>query len=264
MVYFKDKHERLLNFEEKELIFIMNTIKLDTTGTHVKMIAHRGLSGLERENTCAAFVAAGNREKYFGIETDIHRTLDGKFVIFHDDNTKRMAMDSMIIEETTFETLRSLHLVERDGTRSRGDLIMPTLEEYITICARYEKYAVLELKNEFKASDIYRILGMIEKMGYLDHTIIISFCLKNLIRLRKRYPNVNAQFLLKDWDDKYLTSLVQYDLGLDIKHTAITPELCQKIHDAGKEVNCWTVDTVEDGRRVIECGVDYITSNILE
>ena len=29
----------------------MNTIKLDTTGTNVKMIAHRGLSGLERENT---------------------------------------------------------------------------------------------------------------------------------------------------------------------------------------------------------------------
>ena len=28
--------------------FLMNTIKLDTTGTNVKMIAHRGLSGLER------------------------------------------------------------------------------------------------------------------------------------------------------------------------------------------------------------------------
>ena len=55
----------------------MNTIKLNTAGTNVKMIAHRGLSGLEAENTCAAFVAAGNREKYFGIECDIHRTLDG-------------------------------------------------------------------------------------------------------------------------------------------------------------------------------------------
>lgn len=242
----------------------MNTIKLDTTGTNVKMIAHRGLSGLERENTCAAFVAAGNREKYFGIETDIHRTLDGKFVIFHDDNTKRMAIDSMVIEETTFETLRSLHLVERDGTRSRGDLIMPTLEEYISICARYEKVAVLELKNEFKAGDIYRIMAAIDKMGYLDQTIVISFCLKNLIRLRKRYPKVNAQFLLSVWDDKHLQSLGTYDLGLDIKHTAVTAEICQKVHALGKEVNVWTVDTVEDGRRVIECGVDYITTNILE
>ena len=40
----------------------MNTIKIDKG--QVKMIAHRGLSGLEKENTCAAFVAAGNRESY--------------------------------------------------------------------------------------------------------------------------------------------------------------------------------------------------------
>jgi len=243
----------------------MNTIKLNTASTNVKMIAHRGLSGLEAENTCAAFVAAGNRDKYFGIETDIHRTLDGKFVIFHDDNTKRMAVDSMIVEETTFQTLRSLRLVEpRNNNATRGDLIMPTLEEYINICARYEKYAVLELKNEFTASDIYKIMGIIDKMGYLDRTIIISFCLKNLIRLRKRYPDVQAQFLLSDWYDKYMDSLNKYNLDLDIKYTAVTAELCQKIHDAGKVINTWTVDTLEEGQRVMECGVDFITSNILE
>ncbi len=243
----------------------MNTIKLNTAGTNVQMIAHRGLSGLEAENTCAAFVAAGNRDKYFGIETDIHRTLDGKFVIFHDDNTKRMAVDSMIVEETTFQTLRSLRLGEpRNGGANRADLVMPTLEEYINICARYEKYAVLELKNEFTASDVYKIMGIIDKMGYLDRTIVISFCLKNLIRLRKRYPDVQAQFLLSVWDDKHMDSLVKYNLDLDIKYTSVTAELCQKIHDAGKVINTWTVDTVEEGQRVMECGVDFITTNILE
>lgn len=243
----------------------MNTIKLNTTGTNVRMIAHRGLSGLEAENTCAAFVAAGNREKYFGIECDIHRTLDGKFVIFHDDNTKRMAKDSMIIEETTFDTLRSLRLGEpRNDLYHRADLVMPTLEEYINICARYEKYAVLELKNEFTASDIYKIMGMIDKLGYLDHTIIISFCLKNLIRLRKRYPNIKAQFLLSVWEDKHMDSLVKYDLDLDIKYSAVTEELCRKIHEAGKVINTWTVDTVEEGQRLIDCGIDFITTNILE
>ena len=242
----------------------MNTIKLDTTGTNVKMIAHRGLSGLERENTCAAFVAAGNREKYFGIETDIHRTLDGKFVIFHDDNTKRVAVDSMVIEETTFDTLRSLRLAERDGTKSRGDLIMPTLEEYLRICKYYGKIAVLELKREYAPENIPALVEAIRQSGWLEHTVFISFYLNNLIRLRKRYPKVKAQFLLSTWDDKHLESLEKYDLGLDIKHTAITAEICQKVHALGKEVNVWTVDTVEDGRRVMECGVDYITSNILE
>ena len=43
------------------------------------MVAHRGVSGLEQENTHAAFVAAGNRS-YWGIETDIRRTNDGRYV----------------------------------------------------------------------------------------------------------------------------------------------------------------------------------------
>ena len=36
----------------------MDVIRIDSKET--KMVAHRGLSGLERENTCPAFVAAGN------------------------------------------------------------------------------------------------------------------------------------------------------------------------------------------------------------
>ena len=52
----------------------MNTIKIDKKDA--KIIAHRGLSGIETENTNAAFIAAGNRS-YYGIETDVHKTLDG-------------------------------------------------------------------------------------------------------------------------------------------------------------------------------------------
>ncbi len=42
----------------------MNTLLLESPKP--LMIAHRGLSGIEMENTCSAFVAAGNRT-YFGI-----------------------------------------------------------------------------------------------------------------------------------------------------------------------------------------------------
>ena len=114
----------------------MNTVKINKG--NVKMIAHRGVSGLELENTCAAFVAAGNRS-YFGIETDVHVTADGKFIIIHDDNTKRVAGDEMIVEKTTYETLRSIRLVDKDGQKGRKDLMMPSLEEYIGICKKCGK-----------------------------------------------------------------------------------------------------------------------------
>ena len=66
------------------------------TSHQPEMIAHRGLSGLERENTCAAFIAAGNRS-YYGIETDIHITRDGRFIVYHDDNTLRLTgVDSVV------------------------------------------------------------------------------------------------------------------------------------------------------------------------
>ena len=56
----------------------MDTIKIDNKT--VRMVAHRGLSGLEKENTCSAFVAACNRATYFGVETDVHRTADGRYI----------------------------------------------------------------------------------------------------------------------------------------------------------------------------------------
>ena len=49
----------------------MNTVKFEKGQTLV--VAHRGLSGIERENTNSAFVAAGNRS-YYGIETDVRQS----------------------------------------------------------------------------------------------------------------------------------------------------------------------------------------------
>lgn len=240
----------------------MNTIKLNENG--VQMIAHRGLSGLEKENTCSAFVAAGNRERYYGIETDVHRTRDGRFVIFHDDSTQRVGLDAMVVEDSTFDTLRKLQLTDIDGKRGRADLIIPTLEEYIEICKKYEKHCVLELKNEFRAADIYKILGLFEKAGYLDRVIIISFQLKNLIALRRRFPDLPAQYLLQQWREDTLAVLDKYRLGLDIHFPALTAEIVRQVHGAGLAVNCWTVNTLEDGRAMAALGVDYITTNILE
>lgn len=240
----------------------MNTIKINKG--RVKMIAHRGLSGLERENTNSAFVAACNRESYFGVETDVHRTVDGHYVIFHDDDTHRVGIDSLKIEESTFDTLRSLHLTDVDGKRGRSDLRIPSLTEYVGICKKYEKDCVLELKNHFRAPDIYHIVSVIEKCGWLEHVIFISFDLKNLITLRRRYPQQRAQYLLSEFREDALDALKEYDLGLDIKHTALTPEIVSRVHAAGKEVNCWTVNEPDEAARLIDIGVDYITTNILE
>ena len=239
----------------------MDTIHIDSK--NVQMVAHRGVSGLETENTASAFVAAGNRS-YYGIETDVHRTADGRFVVFHDDNTQRVAGDAMVVEETTYETLRSLRLKDTDGQRGRNDLRIPSLREYVRICKKYGKVGVLELKNRFEAKDIWRIVSLLEEEEYLPHMIIISFSLENLIDLRAILPDQSAQFLTSKYTDDLIETLKKYHLDLDIHYKALTPERVRELKAAGIVVNCWTVDDPDAARDLIDWGVDQITSNILE
>lgn len=238
-----------------------DTLKIERS--NVRMVAHRGLSGLEKENTASAFVAAGNRS-YYGVETDVHVTADGQFIIIHDDTTKRVGLDDMIVEECTFETLRKIRLCDVDGKRGRNDLCLPSLQEYIRICKKYQKICVLELKNAFAAKDIERMVQLIRDEDYLDHVVFISFHLENCICLRSLLPQQKIQFLIFDYPDWLDDTLKKYRLDLDIYFGNLTKEHLDALHADGIEVNVWTVDHLEDARRLADWGVDYITSNIIE
>lgn len=242
----------------------MNTIKFERTA-QVRMIAHRGVSGLETENTCAAFVAAGNRS-YFGVETDVHVSADGAFIIFHDDDTERVGLEKYVIEETDSAVLRKLLLADLDGgAKTRSDLRIPLLREYIRICRKYEKVCVLELKNPMTGDAVAGIVNEVREEGWLENVIFISFAHENLVELRRLLPEAKLQFLTMDAAGGALLEMLEpWRLDLDIYYPALTKEGLLLMHEHGIEVNCWTVDDPSDARRLAEWGVDYITSNILE
>ena len=239
---------------------MQDTIHVNLPG--VKMVAHRGVSGLERENTCAAFVAAGNRS-YFGVETDIHRTADGRYIVFHDDNLTRLLGDGRVVEEMCFDELRALRLTDLDGN-ARGDLLLPTLEEYVHICKKYDKDCVLEIKNHFEPEDIDNVIAIIRGIGWLERTIFISFDLPNMICIRERLPQQRAQYLVSTFGDDLLDILTGHHLDLDIKYSSLSAEQVRACHEAGIQVNVWTVNEAVDAERLAGYGVDFITSNILE
>ncbi|MEG2003377.1 MAG: glycerophosphodiester phosphodiesterase family protein [Clostridia bacterium] len=239
----------------------MNTIKVDSK--QCKMIAHRGVSGLEKENTLAAFIAAGNRSHY-GVETDVHKTGDGKFVVIHDAETGRVAGDNINVETTSFEYIRKLTLKDIDGTKGRADLRIPTLAEYIRTCKKYEKYCVLEFKSQYHYEDICEMVEIIEKEGWLDHMIFISFSFDNLVLLRKRCPKAPAQFLTGSYSEEMVQMINAANIDLDIYFSALTEENIKYLHSLGIIVNAWTVDDAAVAEKLISWGIDYITSNILE
>ena len=230
---------------------------------NVKMIAHRGVSGLELENTCAAFVAAGNRS-YFGIETDVHVTADGKYIIIHDDSTSRVGTEAVTVEETAFDVLRGLQLKEKDGT-VRCDLRLPSMEEYLSICKRYEKEAVLELKNPMEREAVHGIVAECARVYGLEHVTFIAFCFQNLLYVKEAAPEAKAQYLLaEEIKQEHIQKMVENHIDLDTHYRALSKELVEQLHDVGIVVNCWTVDDPAIAEKLAAWGVDQITSNILE
>lgn len=238
----------------------MNTIKIEKHNT--LMIAHRGVSGLEVENTCPAFVVAGVKS-YYGIETDVHVTKDGKYLICHDDSILRVTGVDLIIEENNYLDLKK-HLVREWDLTTRSDLVLPDLADYIRICKKYNKEAILELKNTMDVKHIQNIIQLIKNIGWYERTTFISFSPDNIVNLRALDLNAKVQFLTDRATDEVVDFLVKYRVDLDIHYQSLTTDFVERLHKLGIKVNCWTVDNPSDALGLIEMGVDMITSNILE
>lgn len=228
-----------------------------------RMVAHRGLSGIERENTLPAFVAAGNRS-YFGIECDVHVTQDGKYLVYHDDRTNRLCERDMALEESTEAQLRALRIKDSGSEAYTDSLKLPYLSEYIAVCARYGKTAVVELKNPMTAEHIANIVRICEEGYSLADVVFISFCFENLVEVRKIKPEQTVQFLCGEYTEDLLPRLKEHRFDLDIYYKALTKERVAAMHAAGIHVNCWTCDDKAEAEELISWGVDYITTNILE
>ncbi len=239
----------------------MNTIKINKQ--NALLIAHRGCSGLEQENTASAFVAAGNRS-YFGIETDVRNTADGKYVLLHDDSTQRCGLDPVFPEQCTLQTVQAVQLVDKDGKRGRVDLRVPALEDYLRICKRYDKVGVLEFKGAYSQEQMQGIAELVKSEYSLDKMIFISFHFPNLTLLRSICPEARCQFLTGEFKQETVDLLKEHGMGLDIWYGSLDEEKVKLLLSEGIEVNCWTVDDPEAAERLISWGVQYITTNILE
>ena len=70
-------------------------------------------------------------------------------------------------------------------------------------------------------------------------------------------------------EPEYLSSLVDEviacgALGLNVYHRLVTEELVQAVHDADRAVYVWTANDEESMKRMIEFGVDSITSRAVD
>ena len=229
----------------------------------MKMIAHRGYSKNELENTKEAFLAAANRS-YFGIETDITLLKDRSMVLFHDDDLKRLANSDNLIRNMNFKEAMRVELIAK-GTYHTYNYHIATPLEYLRICKHYNKYPVIELKWGFDNEAVDKLMELLLEEDMFDKSMIICYTMSTILYLKEKYPEYHTQFLLGFlYSEKIIEQCLKENLNIDLRYDLITKELVDRFHAKGLEVNAWTVDTEEIFDKMIEYGVDYITTNILE
>lgn len=246
-----------------------------------KIIGHRGWSEAAPENTLPSYILAGKEACYWGCECDIHETKDGHFVLLHDDtldDTTNAAelfaayrrTDGLVwAEDLTLAQIKALRIKEREklpryrNVEKYGEVTVPTLEEYLDVCAHYDKVPVIEVK-EMAAPEKY--LDILRKRGILSSVLMLSFGRKVLGQLTSMVPEINMQLLFEEGDvlgEKDLSEAKALGCrGIDIHYGSVNEELVSMAHEMGLEVNAWEAKPNvprEEIERVLSCGVDYIT-----
>jgi glycerophosphoryl diester phosphodiesterase len=227
----------------------------------IKRVGHRGLSKLAPENTLPSFEAAG-RYGMWGCETDIHLTSDGQWVTFHDPTVDRMTNGTGSVSSMTLSQLKALTIDAGSNIALYNNLKIPTFEQYLQICKKWEMVAIVELKHTVTSQQLESLFAIINKYNMIDK-IILQASGGNLFTIREVNKEVTIGVLANPTDENiaYVTPLKDYMFVMSI--SAVTVEDMQKVHELGRKVMTYTINNGSDYGKCVTSGVDFFMTDIL-
>lgn len=225
-------------------------------------IAHRGFSGQYTENTMTAFEKA-YEEGADGIELDVRLTKDGQVVIFHDTKIDRMTETKGAVNMYTLEELRSRPIITHPLQKSIKQEVVPTLSEYLEWVEDKPLLTNIELKSIKKNYRLeLRVAEAIQTYKMEERVFISSFQENSLIRIKILAPSVKTGLLLSKYDESTLVMAKELDLDyLHLRADRLTAENIKTIHELGLQINTWTVNEVEDLKKVNALGLHGIITD---
>ena len=210
------------------------------------VIAHRGASAYQVENSLAAFRAALDMGAD-GVELDVHVTTDGVPVVHHDP-----LIGSHAIAEVAFDTLRAHRLANGEP--------LPTLGTVLDVLGGTPMVFV-EVKQLAPAHD-ERLLGVLadgpEPRNYQVH----SFDHRIIRRLRERTPELRCGILSCSYPLRPFVPLL--DVGANVlwqQESLIDADLVTAGRKLGLRVFAWTVDDPDRMRQLTEMDVHGLCTN---
>lgn len=223
------------------------------------IIAHRGASRAEPENTLRAFDLA-IRQGAQMIELDLHLTADGHVVVIHDPELDHTTDLTGRVDQLTLDQVRR-------ADAGKGERI-PTLDETLDLTlGRVRLY--LEIKDPRAAEETLR---MIRARNCRDACLLASFDLPLMRRLGREVNDIELGVILGNetinpvvrWREAF-PWLALRDIRYDVLSMQV--ELCygmlvRKMKASGRKVYVWTADEDKQFERMIGYEVDGIVTNV--
>jgi glycerophosphoryl diester phosphodiesterase len=210
------------------------------------VIAHRGSSGAELENSLAAFQRAVN-EGSDGVELDIHATRDGALLVHHDP----VLPSGVRIAEATLAKLREIPLA--DG------LPAPTLAEVLAVTRGLAVY--IEAKSLPAEAD-GALLEAIRADPDPERLHVHSFDHRIIARLSDQSPSLSLGVLSTSYPvDPVRPVLEAGATTLWQQQELIDQALVTRCARAGIGVIAWTVNDVAEAERLRSLGIAGLCGN---
>jgi len=212
------------------------------------VIAHRGASRAEPENTIPAFRRAVELGSD-GIELDVRRTADDALVVHHD------------------AALADGRVIRRTASTELPDHV-PSLSAALDACAG--AFVNVEIKNDpsdpdFDPSEwvVHRTIVELATRGADPRWLVSSFRLATVDAVRRVAPNVRTAWLVVDiGPDEVAATAAAGHMAIHPHHAGLDADLIRSAHAAGLAVNTWTCDDPDRMRHLIAWGVDGICTNL--
>jgi glycerophosphoryl diester phosphodiesterase len=217
----------------------------------VAIIAHRGASNSERENTVAAFRRAVHMGAD-GVELDVRRSRDGLLIVHH---------DPCFTDHTGAETvIRSVDAAALPGH-------IATLSEALE--AAQGAFVNVEIKNSPSEPDfdpdLEIVAAVVEALGNWDTTgwVISSFDRATIDEVRRRGPHLVTAWLAVEAQVPDLDDLVAAGhAGIHPWVHGLTHDLVIQAQHRGLFVNTWTCNDPDRIRELAAWGVDGIVTDV--
>ncbi|MGW3101868.1 glycerophosphodiester phosphodiesterase [Streptomyces sp. NPDC001100] len=214
---------------------------------NVTAVGHRGDPYRARENTVDSLRSA-LEQGADAVEFDVRVTRDGVPVLLHDETLRRL-----------WEVDRPLKSLSVDEVRGLTDGGVPTLVE--ALAATEGSRVMVDLPGAADARAARRIVEVIREYGADDRAY---YCAGADSMLAVRAADPSAEIALT-W-----TSLAPprpavleavRPRWLNYRFTLVDRDLVARVHGDGYLLSVWTPDTRRSMRRLLDLGVDSITTN---